>query len=113
MSSKDQNEKVAITRYTPFGRMHMLTKEFYFRPKFSLNFLPYAEDGMFVEEDLEVMFKFDSERSQWNLRGIWGPDLQRVYVNEETLKNITSQGLLRINFSIDWIFDQAKKEASD
>tara|TARA_B100000085_G_C18181023_1_gene365570 strand:+ start:169 stop:438 length:270 start_codon:yes stop_codon:yes gene_type:complete len=89
----------------------MLTKEFYFNPKFSLNFLPYAEDGMFIEKDLEVMFKFDSDRSQWILRGIWDPDLERVYVNEETLKGITSQGRLRINFAIDHIF--GKKESSE
>tara|TARA_A200000159_G_scaffold163425_1_gene189622 strand:- start:7128 stop:7427 length:300 start_codon:yes stop_codon:yes gene_type:complete len=94
---------------TPWGRMDMHTNEFYFFPKFSLNFLPHAEDGMFIENDLEVSFKFDPYKKKWTLRGIWDHD-GRVHVNEETLKGITTQGLFRINCAIDYIFDSGEKD---
>jgi|TARA_B100000073_G_C23682729_1_gene553189 hypothetical protein len=95
-----------VLKLTPYGRMNMVLNEFYFKPKFSLNFLPYAEDGMFIEDELDVLFKFDPYKKKWALRGISGPSLERVYVNEETLKGITTQGLLRINLAIDYIFDR-------
>lgn len=96
-------------RKTPWGRMNMRTNEFSFEPKFSLNFLPYAEDGLFVESELEVQFKFDPYKKKWALRGIWDEN-GRVYVNEETLKGITTQGLFRINCAIDYIFDNKKDD---
>tara|TARA_B100001029_G_C14829393_1_gene322156 strand:- start:70 stop:375 length:306 start_codon:yes stop_codon:yes gene_type:complete len=90
---------------TPWGRLHADTGEFYFYPKFSLNFLPYAIDGLFVEEPLEVMFRFAPDRRQWHLVKIYGEDGD-VYVDEKTLKGIRTQGLVRINAAIDHIFGE-------
>lgn len=100
------------TKKTPWGRMDMHSDEFYFKPKFSLNNLPYAEDDMFIENELEVMFKFDPYKKKWTLRGVWDND-GRVYVNEKTLKDITIQGLVRINSAIDWIFKETPKDKED
>ncbi len=91
------------THRTPWGRLHTDAGEFYFSPKFSLNFLPYAVDGLFIEEPLEVMFKFKPDRKQWSLVKIYGEDGD-VYVNDDTLKSITTQGLVRINAAIDHVF---------
>lgn len=103
MSAEDKDYHV---RYTPWGRVHTLSNEFYFRPKMSVNCPPIAEDGMFIEKNLEVMFKFDPYENRWTLRGIWGPELERVYVDEETLKLITLQGQVRINASLDYMFNK-------
>ena len=97
---------------TPWGRMDMRANEFYFEPKFSLNFLPYAEDGLFIEKQLEVMFKFDPYRSQWRMRGIWD-DEGPVFVDEKTSKGIKTQGLVRINAAIDYIFKEKKTEEGE
>ena len=96
---------------TPWGRMDMSANEFYFKPKFSLNFLPYAEDGLFIEKELEVMFKFDPYRNQWRMRGIWD-DEGRVFVDEKTSNGIRRQGLIRINAAIDYIFSEDSAEES-
>ena len=103
--------KKEYTRYTKWGRVNTISNEFYFRPKFSVNHPPIAEDGIFVEDDLEVMFKFDPYENRWVLRGIWGPDLQRVYVDEDTLKNITAQGKFRLNLSLDSLFNKRPNKA--
>ena len=94
-----------MIKNTPWGRMDMSANEFFFKPKFSLNFLPYAEDGLFIEKDLEVMFKFDPYRNQWRMRGVWD-DEGLIQVNEETRKGIRDQGLVRINCAIDHIFKE-------
>tara|TARA_B100000427_G_scaffold56695_1_gene44260 strand:+ start:1210 stop:1515 length:306 start_codon:yes stop_codon:yes gene_type:complete len=88
---------------TPWGRIHTGVDEFYFHPKFSLNFLPYAIDGLFIEEPLEVMFKFVPERKTWRLVKIYGEDGD-VCVDEKTLKSIRTQGLVRINAAIDYVY---------
>jgi hypothetical protein len=88
---------------TPWGRLHMDANEFYFEPKFSLNLLPYAIDGLFIEEPLEVMFKFIPEQKRWRLMRIDGEN-GIVYVDERTLKGLTTQGYIRINAAIDHVF---------
>ena len=98
------------TRYTKWGRVNMLSNEFYFRPKFSVNYPPIAEDGVFVEDVLEVMLKFDPYEKRWVLRGIWNPELERVYVDEDTLKNITLQGRFRVNLALDSLFNKRRKD---
>ena len=92
---------------TPWGRIYTGAGEFYFHPKFSLNFLPYAIDGLFIEEPLEVMFKFFPERKSWRLVKIYGEDGD-VYVDEKTLKSITTQGLVRINAAIDYVYKEKR-----
>ena len=95
--------KAHKTHKTPWGRICVGADEFYFTPKFSLNFLPYAMDGLFIEEPLEVMFKFNPERKKWGLVKIYGEDGD-VYVDEKTLRGIRTQGLVRINAAIDYVY---------
>jgi len=85
---------------TPWGRMDVRNREFYFVPKFSLNSLPYAVDGLFVQSDLSVMCKYSVADKRWVVARIDDEDGETIWLDEHTLKMLTLQARVRINAAL-------------
>jgi len=92
-----------MIRNTPWGLMDVRNKEFYFVPKFSMNSLPYAVDGLFVQSDLNVMCKYSMADKKWVIARIDDEDGEAVWLNGHTLKMLTFQAHVRINAALDHI----------
>jgi hypothetical protein len=88
---------------TPWGRMDVRNKEFYFVPKFSMNHPPYAVDGLFVQSDLSVMCKYSLADKKWVIARIDDEDGETVWLDGYTLKMLTLQARVRINAAMDHI----------
>jgi hypothetical protein len=86
---------------TPWGHMDVRNKEFYFVPKFSMNLLPYAVDGLFVQSDLSVMCKYSMADKKWVVARIDDEDGEPVWLDGYTLKMLTLQARVRINAALD------------
>jgi len=85
---------------TPWGRMDVRNREFYFVPKFSMNSLPYAVDGLFVQSDLSVMCKYSVADQKWVVARIDDEDGEPVWLDGRTLKMLTIQSKIRINAAL-------------
>ena len=67
---------------------------------------------MFVEEPLEVMFRFNPDTKMWQLMKVYGED-GIVYLETRTLKSLTTQGLVRINAALEHIHGLATKDYAE
>ena len=85
---------------TPWGRMDVRNREFYFVPNFSLYSLPYAVDGLFVQSDLSVMCKYSVADKRWVVARIDDEDGETIWLDEHTLKMLTLQARVRINAAL-------------
>jgi len=88
---------------TPWGRMDVRSREFYFVPKFSKNFLPYAVDGLFVESDLSVMCKYSVADKKWVVARIDNEGGETVWLDDPTLRLLALQARVRINAALGYI----------
>tara|TARA_R110000824_G_scaffold54925_8_gene151495 strand:- start:689 stop:988 length:300 start_codon:yes stop_codon:yes gene_type:complete len=88
---------------TPWGRMDVRNREFYFVPKFSMNSLPYAVDGLFVQSDLSVMCKYSMADKKWVVARIDDEDGETVWLDDPTLMLLTLQARVRINAAFGYI----------
>ena len=88
---------------TPWGRMDVRNKEFYFVPKFSMKALPYAVDGLFVHSDLSVMCKYSMADKKWVVARIDDEDGETVWLDDPTLMLLTLQARVRINAALGYI----------
>jgi hypothetical protein len=88
---------------TPWGRMDVRNREFYFVPKFSMNLLPYAVDGLFVQSDLSVMCKYSMADKKWVVCRIDDEDGETVWLDDPTLMLLTLQARVRINAAFGYI----------
>lgn len=88
---------------TPWGRMDVRNGEFYFVPKFSLNSLPYAVDGLFVQSDLSVMCKYSVKDKKWMVVRIDDEDGEAIWLDDPTLRLLILQSRVRINAALGYI----------
>ena len=68
-----------------------------------MNSLPYAVDGLFVQSDLSVIFKYSMEDKKWVVARIDDEDGESVWLDGYTLKMLTLQARVRINAALDYI----------
>jgi len=101
-------EKLIITDITniktPWGKINIPLKEFSFIPKFHINNPPISEDYHFVHETIHVLMSYNDEQNKWSISSITDNEsYENLYLSPETLREIHTQGVIRINSSLDYI----------
>ena len=81
-------------RYTPFGKYEPQIREFYFT---STHKEAYDSTGHHIEHAMRVMAR-DSQ-----LLAVHNDELEKVYLDEETLESVTLEAKWRFKFAMEWI----------